>query len=241
MAQTSLTTWLKKSHTSSVNEPSSKQTLEQEQEQSRQSTQTDEAPSADESQSLSPSTKTDGLPSNVEFRRCTRDDIPRLRRLTSLLLPIPYPDSFFREIIEDEVTNSITLLAFWYDAAESSTSDKGTLVGAIRCRLLARPPGHVQPAKDGPMLYLSTLALLSPYRHHGIAMQLLDRVVRVAVRDYDITSLGAHVWESNEEGLSWYRKRGFKQVSIEPEYYRRLKPSSAVVMQKNLSTLDLVR
>lgn len=186
--------------------------------------------------------KTRPLPPNVELRRCTKDDIPTLKRLNGLLLPIPYPDKFYREIIEDAVTSNITLLATWQDSPSSKSPSKGRVVGAIRCRLLAHPPQqHLPPGrKDGPMLYLSTLVLLSPYRQHGIATHLLQTMLARAVRDYGVTSVGAHVWEANEEGLLWYRKRGFREVGREAGYYRRLKSQGAVVVQREVGVMDLV-
>lgn len=182
------------------------------------------------------------LPQNVELRPCSKDDIPNLKRLTGLLLPIPYPERFYREILEDPLTNNITLLAVWHDDPAMKSVQKGRLVGAIRCRLLTGLPlREGQRAHDkSPMLYLSTLALLSPYRHYGIATQLLSSVMRRAIDDYGITSVGAHVWVANEDGLKWYRKRGFHEVGRESGYYRRLDPQDAVVMQRTTSVMDLV-
>ena len=51
------------------------------------------------------------LPPNAQLTACTKEDIPALKRITSLLLPIPYPDRFFKEILDDEVTRNITLVA----------------------------------------------------------------------------------------------------------------------------------
>ena len=90
------------------------------------------------------------------------------------------------------------------------------------------------------MLYLSTLLLLSPYRSHGIATHMLNMLSKRAVRDYGVTSIGAHVWEANLDGLEWYRKRGFREVGREVGYYRRLKPGTAVVMQRKVGVMDLV-
>ena len=183
-----------------------------------------------------------GLPPNVELRECKKEDIKSFKRLNSLLLPIPYADSFYREIMEDEVTSNITLMAVWHDSPANSAKDNGTLIGAIRCRLFSDLPGASSSiqTKDGPMLYLSTLVLLSPYRSHGIAARMLDVMVRRAVNDYGITSVGAHVWEANEEGLAWYRKRGFKEVGREEGYYRRLNPQGALVMMKSVGVMDLL-
>jgi hypothetical protein len=121
------------------------------------------------------------LPSNIELRACSKDDIPALKRITSLLLPIPYPEKFFREILDDPVTNDLTLVAIWRenrssDPHETSSPNnpsgddgggKATLIGAIRCRLLSSLPGTTGSnilGDEAPMLYLSTLVLLSPYR-----------------------------------------------------------------------------
>lgn len=184
--------------------------------------------------------KNHGLSPNVEFRECRAEDIKSFKRLNSLLLPIPYADSFYREIMEDAVTRNITVMAIWHDDPSVMNEAKGTLVGAIRCRLLANLPGAGSPRKEGPMLYLSTLVLLSPYRGHGIAAKMLDIMLRRAVNEYGIASVGAHVWEANEEGLAWYRKRGFKEVAKEEGYYRRLKPQGAMVMMKEVGVFDLL-
>jgi ribosomal protein S18 acetylase RimI-like enzyme len=167
--------------------------------------------------------------------------MPSFKKLNSILLPIPYPESFYKEILAEPVDRSLTLMALWHDTPSDIGKVKGRLVGAIRCRLFTKPPGDSasQARVDGPMLYLSTLVLLSPYRSYGIAAHMLDCLIRSAVDDYGITSVGAHVWEANEEGLQWYRKRGFREVSREVGYYRRLNPRDAVVMLRDVGVMDL--
>jgi ribosomal protein S18 acetylase RimI-like enzyme len=181
------------------------------------------------------------LPPNVEIRGPTKEDMPSFKKLNSILLPIPYPESFYKEILAEPVDRSITLMALWHDSPSDIGKAKGRLVGAIRCRLFTKPPGNSasKARVDGPMLYLSTLVLLSPYRSYGIAAHMLDCLIRSAVDDYGITSVGAHVWEANEEGLEWYRKRGFREVSREVGYYRRLNPRDAVVMLRDVGVMDL--
>lgn len=181
------------------------------------------------------------LPPNVELRGPTKEDMPAFKKLNSILLPIPYPESFYKEILAEEVDRSITLMALWHDSPSDIGKVKGRLVGAIRCRLFAKPPGNSasRARVEGPMLYLSTLVLLSPYRGYGIAAHMLDNLIRSAVDDYGVTSVGAHVWVANEEGLQWYRKRGFKEVNREMGYYRRLNPQDAVVMLRDVGVMDL--
>jgi ribosomal protein S18 acetylase RimI-like enzyme len=195
------------------------------------------------------SKKSDPLPKNIEIRACTKSDIPSMKRITSLLLPIPYPEKFFREILDDPITNDLTLVALWYDSEPGVTAQKAqdakipVLIGAIRCRLLSSLPGTKDSATvlgdNPPMLYLSTLVLLSPYRSLGVASHMLQILIRRAVEDYGVDRVGAHVWTANTDALEWYRRRGFEEISREEDYYRRLSPSAAVVMQRSICAADL--
>lgn len=180
------------------------------------------------------------LPPNVELRGPTKEDIPSFKKINALLLPIPYPESFYREILTEEVDRNITLLALWHDDPSTIGREKGRLVGAARCRLFSQPPSSTTAVKAGarPMLYLSTLVLLSPYRGYGIAAHMVDILLMRAVDDYGIGSVGAHVWEANDVGLEWYRKRGFREVAREQGYYRKLNPTGAVVMQRDVGVMD---
>ncbi|OQO07141.1 hypothetical protein B0A48_07709 [Cryoendolithus antarcticus] len=187
-------------------------------------------------------------PPNVTLRAPTKADLPAFKQMNSLLLPIPYPESFYKETISDDLTRNITLLAFWHDRPPGGVSpsdhalEKGRLVGAIRCRLFAHPlsSSPLPPSTaEKPMLYLSTLVVLSPYRGHGIAAHLLDTLLLRAVEDYGIGSVGAHVWEANTEGLDWYRKRDFREVGREKGYYRKLNPDGAVVVRREVGVMDL--
>lgn len=180
---------------------------------------------------------------NLELRPCTKEDIPRLKQLNSLLLPIPYPENFYRETIQDAAINNLTLLAVWHkDPTDPKIArkQKETLIGAIRCRILNEPSQAARTTQEGPMLYLSTLVLLSPFRGQGIATEMLDTITQRAVKDHGVSSVGAHVWEANADGLEWYRKRGFTELRREESYYPRLKPTAAVVMQRRIGVLDLV-
>ncbi|KAK4635658.1 N-alpha-acetyltransferase 50 [Fulvia fulva] len=258
MPQSSLMTWLNKPR--AVNEPPKSDKVSPEQHEPGSNDEHTSTESDDDcplengpmipsnvtetatKQVLPPTAPKGHLPPNVDFRSCTKQDIFHLKRLTSLLLPIPYPDSFYREIIEDLLSNNITMLAVWHDDPAAKGQEKGRLIGAIRCRLFAHSPvaeAH-EHFRKGPMLYLSTLVLLSPYRSHGIATQLLHILTKRAIEDYGISRVGAHVWVANTEGLEWYRKRGFREVRRESGYYRRLDPQDAVVMQKDVGPSDLL-
>ncbi|KAF2098017.1 hypothetical protein NA57DRAFT_76816 [Rhizodiscina lignyota] len=180
------------------------------------------------------------LPANVIFSPLTPDLVPSYRRLNSLLLPISYQDKFYTETLEDPIISSLTLIALWQDSPPTTTStsrlsvaSKPRLVAAIRCRLLS-PPSPT----SGPSLYLSTIGTLAPFRSHGLASHLLENTIYKAVDIYGIGSVTAHVWAANTEALEWYSKRGFKEVDREQYYYRRLNPSEAVLMRRDISVLD---
>jgi ribosomal protein S18 acetylase RimI-like enzyme len=173
------------------------------------------------------------LPENVELAPLTQELIPSFKRILSLTLPVSYPAVFFTEAME-EPFHSITLMALWHpaplnDGVSVSSTEKPRLVGAIRCRIL--------PSAN---LYISTISLLAPYRSHGIATHLLQRIAAKAVELHGVRCVTAHVWEANEDGLEWYRKRGFDIIGKEDAYYHKLKPQGAILVRKWIGVADLL-
>jgi ribosomal protein S18 acetylase RimI-like enzyme len=71
-------------------------------------------------------------------------------------------------------------------------------------------------------------------------MHLLQAVVKRAVELHDVKSITAHVWEANEEGLEWYKKRNFEILEKEEVYYRKLKPQGAFLVRKWIGVGDLL-
>jgi ribosomal protein S18 acetylase RimI-like enzyme len=173
------------------------------------------------------------LPSNVEITALTEEHLPAYKRLNTLTLPVAYPESFYKETMT-EPHLSVTLIALWRSSpAPSSNTDRDSdpprLVGAVRCRLL-----------PSSQLYISTIGILAPYRSHGIAVHLLQAVVKKAVELHSVRSITAHVWEANEEGLEWYKKRNFEILEKEEVYYRKLKPPGAFLVRKWIGVGDLL-
>ncbi|CAI7650292.1 unnamed protein product [Penicillium glandicola] len=198
--------------------------------------------------------------SHITVEKVNTAHIPSLTRITGLLLPIRYPNSFYTAIITDPVTASLSRVAIYHDhpvaaAPGSGGASAGTdkVIGGIRCRL-----ERIQQAEDSNKetqmqgngcptnLYIQTLHLLSPYRGCGVAASLLNSLLfaplsdrkgkdsqRVSeiVRHYNIRSVTAHVHEANEEGLKWVD-------GDVTEYYRRLKPSGAKIVRLDLNWND---
>lgn len=235
--QTSLTAWLKKtpnpSHdlsvtqTSAIPTPPPDEDIKHEQEAhldyNIRPSSRPAGPVTTALQSLRP------LHPSLSFAPITKSNIQHFKRINALLLQIPYPASFYTEIISDPLTARISLLALW------NIDGTPKVVGGIRCRILT--PSFAPATDTGEkILYISTLTLLSPYRGHGVAAELLRRMEDVARAEVGgLVGVGAHVWTANEEGRRWYARRGFEEVRTLDGYYPRLKPAGAVVVMKRFS------
>ncbi|SPO03754.1 uncharacterized protein DNG_06437 [Cephalotrichum gorgonifer] len=167
----------------------------------------------------------------ASIRPISPGDITALRRINSLLLPVAYPDAFYQHVLDPSISALFSRAITWSDDGPPSPPK---VVGGIVCRLEEiSPPGQ----GHGHVLYIQSLCLLSPYRSLGLAAAALDDVLAGVRRDpsIDVSSVYAHVWTENEDGLAWYRARGFVQ-SPKPieDYYFKLRPASAWVVQKVL-------
>lgn len=179
----------------------------------------------------------------IHIHPITPSTAPSYRRLITVLLPIRYPDKFFKDSLADTTETALARIALWRasstpSAAASSTTDltSGQVVGGIQCRLEDLPsdtPGARQ-------LYIQTIAVLSPFRRCGIATSLLGAIITTIVEHYEgVTSIYAHVWEANVEALEWYQHRGFTiEEGVIEGYYRRLKPSGAKVVRRRIEIAD---
>lgn len=144
--------------------------------------------------------------------------IDRLKSITSTLLPVRYSDRFFAECLDFDNHNVLSYTSL-FDSKP---------VGWIRCRL--EPfPNLEKP--EYQQIYIQALGVLAPYRGMGLATALLNAVVS---DQSDSRSMYAHVWEDNEDALEWYDKRGFRRVLLVPQYYRRLTPSGAWIVRRDV-------
>ncbi|KIX95071.1 uncharacterized protein Z520_09381 [Fonsecaea multimorphosa CBS 102226] len=154
--------------------------------------------------------------------------IAGIRRLTATILPVRYGDAFFTNTVTDPMVNQLSRVVLYASQP----------VGWIRCRLEPCSPNHyliTQPHPPPSQIYIQALALLSPYRGLGLATLLLDTILSSAIAQAaDTVCVYAHVWEQNEDALEWYAKRGFKRVMLVEQYYRRLRPSGAWIVRRDL-------
>jgi ribosomal protein S18 acetylase RimI-like enzyme len=185
--------------------------------------------------------------------------IPALRRINSLLLPVPYPDSFYAKALDPLASGLFSRAILWQD----SDADAPKVVGGLVCRLEPNPfldpsgepipnpspPTNPQKPSSIPLdtpyhaIYIQSLVLLSPYRSLGLAAAALDHIIASAAllpaagSSVDARTIYAHVWTDNEDGLKWYEARGFAREGREPVkgYYFKLRPDTAWVVRRHIS------
>ncbi|KAF8472678.1 hypothetical protein BDZ91DRAFT_846171 [Kalaharituber pfeilii] len=172
--------------------------------------------------------------------------VASLKRLNSLLLPVAYPDSFYRELLADNTVGkearSVSRLAWW----------EGVVVGGVRGRVEDVENGERGEAEGTGTerrrvkVYIMTLGVLAPFRGLGVGGRLVNWLMgggdggrggeKEGGQGWIVEEVYAHVWEKNEEALEWYAKRGFLVgEEVLEGYYRKLKPGGAKVVKWRLS------
>ncbi|EXJ66091.1 uncharacterized protein A1O5_10706 [Cladophialophora psammophila CBS 110553] len=156
------------------------------------------------------------------------EHLPAIQRLTATTLPVRYSDAFFTTTLTDPIVSQLSRVVLYASQP----------VGWIRCRLEPCSPNIsflAQRNRPPSQIYIQALALLSPYRSLGLATLLLDTILSSAsAQAADTVCIYAHVWEKNDDALEWYSNRGFKRVMLVEHYYRKLRPSGAWIVRKEL-------
>ncbi|KAI1505929.1 hypothetical protein F5X99DRAFT_427806 [Biscogniauxia marginata] len=183
------------------------------------------------------------------------EHVPALRRITSLLLPVNYPDSFYARLADPKSSGAFSRVVLWQDAEAAAPK----VIGGLVCRPEPSPFHESSPTPLGGTsifqtttptpapttttttqipnaLYIQSLVLLSPYRGLGLAAALLDDAARraAASAEFACDTVYAHVWTENADGLRWYLARGFAQADEVKGYYFKLQPDSAWVVRRDI-------
>ncbi|KAI1430760.1 acyl-CoA N-acyltransferase [Xylaria sp. CBS 124048] len=181
------------------------------------------------------------------------EHVQALRRITSLLLPVTYPDSFYARLSDPQTSGAFSRVILWRDDRDDPAAP-AKVIGGLVCR--PEPsPFHIRtldshycrlnPAPNPPQpnaLYIQSLVLLSPYRGLGLAAALLDEVITDAAHSaFACETVWAHVWTQNEEALRWYVARGFARVEEVKKYYFKLQPDSAWIVRREIGPTAALR
>lgn len=189
------------------------------------------------------------LPRNATVRAVEPSDIPALRRLNSLLLPVAFPDSFYAAVLDPAQSHRYSRVITWAGDG-NGLPEEPKIVGAIVC--IPEPQQQQQQSADSTAtsyehsLYIRSLGILAPYRALGLANAALDDILAhvssFSSPTLSLRSVTAHVWTENEQGLAWYLRRGFEHVGTPIKaYYRRLRPDTAILVSRPVRTGNILR
>merc|ERR1711879_380906 len=142
-------------------------------------------------------------------------------KVNQVVFPIVYHDKFYKDVLE---AGELAKLAYYNDV----------VVGAVCCRI-----DLTQASEDGSQLakrklYIMTLGCLAPYRRLGIGTQMLDHVMEIVEKDGNFDSVLLHVQVNNDSAIKFYKRFGFDIVETKEQYYKRIEPADAHVLEKRL-------
>ncbi|KXJ25217.1 N-alpha-acetyltransferase 50 [Exaiptasia diaphana] len=152
-----------------------------------------------------------------ELGDVTVHNIKQLKKLNSVVFPVTYNEKFYKDVLEG---GELAKLAYYNDI----------VVGGVCCR--------VDKTEDGRRLYIMTLGCLAPYRRLGIGTLMLEHVLKICEKDGNIDNIYLHVQISNQGAIDFYKGFGFEIIETKKQYYKRIDPADAYVLQKTLKKTE---
>lgn len=149
----------------------------------------------------------------IDLGDITPHNIKLLRKVNTVVFPVSYHDKFYKDVLD---AGELAKLVFYNDI----------VVGGVCCRVDASPVGR--------KLYIMTLGCLAPYRRLGIGTKMLEHVLKVVQEDGNFASIFLHVQINNQSAIEFYKKFGFNIVETKEQYYKRIEPADAHVLEKFL-------
>jgi len=152
---------------------------------------------------------------------------------------VKYSDKFYDDLVCNwPRENDLVRLAYHNES----------LIGAITGRretydpaeptkvksILLPTESHKTLEKEHVRVYISTLAVLAPYRRRGAASKLLQAVIDSAKKDGPFDEIYVHVHVDNTSAIELYKKFGFEITDTLTGYYRDITPPDCYFMVKKL-------
>merc|ERR1712058_66279 len=160
----------------------------------------------------------------IDLGDVTPHNIKLLRKVNTVVFPVSYQEKFYKDVLE---AGELAKLAYFNDI----------VVGAVCCRVDTNTSSGGQ---GGRKLYIMTLGCLAPYRRLGIGTRMLEHVLNIVKEDGNYTSIFLHVQVNNQSAIEFYKKFGFNIVETKEQYYKRIEPADAHVLEKFLDEKDFV-
>jgi len=153
--------------------------------------------------------------SRIDLGDITPHNIKLLKKVNAVVFPVVYHDKFYRDVLD---AGDLAKLAYYNDI----------VVGAVCCRV------DTSAESGERKLYIMTLGCLAPYRRLGIGTQMLDHVMEIVEKDGNFDSVLLHVQVNNDSAIKFYKRFGFDIVETKEQYYKRIEPADAHVLEKRL-------
>ncbi|TKY85007.1 hypothetical protein EX895_006087 [Sporisorium graminicola] len=185
------------------------------------------------------------LPKRIDVAQLTPNNLGQLRKLNSVLFPVQYSERFYKDVLDPDASE-ICKLGLFNDVA----------VGTICCRLEPVSQGVVRIyiMTLGVLAPYRRLGIASALLEHvldhvrpGKDIQIIDKEAPTPKPKKDkngketkpepvkktvkVESIYLHVQTSNDEARTFYQKFGFQVAETIDNYYRRIQPASAWVLQ----------
>ncbi|EJT97257.1 acyl-CoA N-acyltransferase [Dacryopinax primogenitus] len=164
-------------------------------------------------------------PQHITSASLTKSNIGTVKRINQVVFPISYSAKFYDESLAADM-EEFNRLVYCADIP----------VACICCRL------EKMPGSDSAKLYIATMAVLAAYRSLTIGHQMLSLVLHAAAKHKSpkISSVYVHVQVSNEEARKFYEREGFTVISEVKDYYRKITPKEAWLMEREITPDDAV-
>ncbi|CAK9304405.1 unnamed protein product [Gordionus sp. m RMFG-2023] len=154
---------------------------------------------------------------NIQLGDITHHNVKLLKLVNQVVFPVSYNEKFYKDVLE---VGDLAKLVYFNDI----------VVGGVCCRI---------DTIDGKTkLYIMTLGCLAPYRNLGIGSHMLNHVFHICEKDNRIDTIYLHVQISNEVAIKFYQKFGFEIKDIKEQYYKRIEPPDAYILEKKLKTAN---
>lgn len=83
------------------------------------------------------------------------------------------------------------------------------------------------------MYYIMTLGVLAIHRRLGVGEAILTSIIEQA-REKGIKCIGLHVHVENSTAIKFYERFGFSILGTVNNYYKRIVPNSAYILELKL-------
>ncbi|KAM7536008.1 hypothetical protein Aperf_G00000095169 [Anoplocephala perfoliata] len=152
----------------------------------------------------------------LELGELTVHNVNQLRVINRTVFPVNYTDKFYIDLLKQP---QLCRLAYFNDI----------VVGAVCYRF-----EKVEGSDNLKKCYIMTLGCLAPYRRYGVGSLLLRHVLRKCAKNKQVKTVYLHVHIENDDAVKFYEKFGFQITSKIENYYHRLSPQDAYILEKQL-------